>query len=191
MTKVDQSGGVGYLFHKIRTDELQRLFNRIFETELSGYRFIDGVITPISDKVEVTEIDDAINNTAMYGLSGARIHIRSSIELLGKKPDPDYRNSIKESISAVESVVKIISESSTSGLDGALEELSKRTDLHGALKAGFKNLYGYSSDEDGIRHAILEQPNVGFIEAKYMIVSCSAFVNYLISKASLLGMLKK
>ncbi len=39
-------------------------------------------------------------------------------------------------------------------------------------------LYGYSSDEDGIRHAILEEKEIGFDEAKFMLVACSGFVNY-------------
>jgi hypothetical protein len=51
-------------------------------------------------------------------------------------------------------------------------------------------LYGYTSDDSGIRHAILDQPTVGFDEAKFMIVSCSAFVNYLIAKAGAVGLLK-
>jgi hypothetical protein len=45
------------------------------------------------------------------------------------------------------------------------------------------------SDESGIRHALLHEPNIGFIEAKYMIVSCSAFVDYLIQKADQSGLL--
>ena len=73
----------------------------------------------------------------------------------------------------------------------AINALSEKTVIHGALKSGFKCLYGYSSDEDGIRHAILEQPSVGFAEAKYMLVSCSAFVNYLIEKANSADLLNR
>jgi len=77
----------------------------------------------------------------------------------------------------------------SSGLAPALEDLSKKTELHGALESAFNKLYGYTSDEDGIRHAILEEKEVGFDEAKYMIVACSAFVNFLISKAAATGLL--
>jgi len=52
-------------------------------------------------------------------------------------------------------------------------------------------LYGYTSDEDGIRHAILNDPELGFAEAKFMVVSCSAFVNYLIAKGEAGGLLKQ
>ena len=102
---------------------------------------------------------------------------------MAEKPEPDYRNAIKEAISAVESIVKVMTGSEAGGLSGPLEDLERKLGFHGALKAGFKNLYGYTSDEDGIRHAILQQSKVGFAEANFMIVACSAFVNYLIAKA--------
>ncbi len=56
--------------------------------------------------------------------------------------------------------------------------------MHPALNRAFSNLYGYTSGGDGIRHALLDEPNLDFEDAKFMIVSCSGFINYLISKAS-------
>ena len=171
--------------------KLEGMFNGIFEREMSGYRFIAGVLAPISNPAETMEISGAIEMTSRIGLDGAHHHLQAALSLLAKKPEPDYRNSIKESISAVESVAKTLGKENSKGLSDALDELSKKTNLHAALRAGFNNLYGYTSDEDGIRHAILEEPNVGFDEAKYMVVSCSAFVNYLIAKADAAGLLSK
>jgi hypothetical protein len=80
-------------------------------------------------------------------------------------------------------VAKQLAGAKSTGLDAALTKLGEKVAIHGALKSGFSKLYGFTSDEDGIRHAILDQPNVGFAEAKYMIVACSAFVNFMITKA--------
>jgi len=171
-------------------EDLQEIFNKIFEEELSAYRFIDGIIVPISNSTEIEAISSALDISLDFGLKGAHIHIQTAISLFSKRPDPDYRNAVKEAISAIESVAKQISGSDSKGLSGALDELSKKIKIHPALKDSFVKLYGYSSDENGIRHAILEEPNVGFDEAKYMIVSCSAFINYLISKAQVAGLLK-
>jgi len=55
------------------------------------------------------------------------------------------------------------------------------------LKKGFSNLYGYTSSAEGIRHALLEEAKLNFEDAKFMLVSCSAFVNYLIAKTSKAG----
>ncbi len=58
------------------------------------------------------------------------------------------------------------------------DELEKAGRLHPALKAAFSQLYGYTSDEEGIRHALLDESRVGFPEAKFMLVACSAFVSF-------------
>ncbi|MCD4841694.1 MAG: hypothetical protein K8R08_06790 [Methanosarcinales archaeon] len=59
--------------------------------------------------------------------------------------------------------------------------------MHPALNSAFSKLYGYTSGADGIRHALLDEPDLDFEDAKFMIVSCSGFINYLISKASKTG----
>ena len=45
-------------------------------------------------------------------------------------------------------------------------------------------MYNWTSDEDGVRHGIKEAPQVGLPEARYMVVACSAFVNYLVANSS-------
>ena len=45
-------------------------------------------------------------------------------------------------------------------------------------------MYNWTSDEGGVRHGKEEISQVGLPEARYMVVACSAFVNYLVSKDS-------
>ena len=63
--------------------------------------------------------------------------------------------------------------------------------IHGALKQGFLSLYGYTSNGDGIRHAMMDETNLDQEDALYMLVTCSSFVNYLISKANKLNITMK
>jgi len=60
------------------------------------------------------------------------------------------------------------------------------------LKRGFTAIYGFTSDEQGIRHSLLEKesPTVDEADAQFMIGACSAFVSYLISKARSVDLLK-
>jgi hypothetical protein len=166
-------------------------FNRVLEREGAGYRFIAGVLSPISNPTEIVAVDEAVSNAARRGLAGASEHLNTAIALLGQRPDPDYRNSIKESISAIESLVKSISGQGSGGLAGALDAVAAKAPIHGALRSALKSLYGYTSDESGVRHAISEEPMVGYDEAKFMLVSCSAFVNFLIAKADGAGLLQQ
>ena len=59
--------------------------------------------------------------------------------------------------------------------------------LHPALSSAFDKLYGYTSDEQGIRHALLDSSNLQQEDAVFMLVSCSAFVSYLIAKSARAG----
>jgi hypothetical protein len=98
--------------------------------------------------------------------------------MLSDRRDPDYRNSIKESISAVEALVKTVTKSDKETLGDLLKDLERKGKLHPALKAAFSSLYGYTSDADGIRHALLDEDRVTFDQGKFMLVACSAFTNY-------------
>jgi hypothetical protein len=144
---------------KYQKDQLHAIFNHLFEEELSGYRFVGGELVPLSSPAEVAAIESALSTTLTTGLAGAHAHITSALRLLAKRPDPDYRNSIKESISAVEALAKQLGTSDSQGLAGALTELGKKIPLHGGLRTGLLSLYGYTSDEGGIRHAMLEGPD--------------------------------
>jgi hypothetical protein len=176
-----QAGPNGYLIER---------FNNVLEQEHSGYRFVADMLTPITNELETTEIEDAIHSTESAALNGANEHLRTAITLLGQKPEPDYRNATKEAISAIESVAKILGTSSAQGLSGALADLNKKVEIHPSLRNAFVKLYGYASNEEGVRHSLGDDAaNVGFDEAKYMIVACSAFMNYLISKANTAGLL--
>lgn len=164
-------------------DSYQKVMNDILTREMAGYRLMQAHVVPITDEVEIAAIDSAINAADSLHLEGVSVHLRAALRLMSLKPEPDYRNSIKESISAVESVVKRISGTDHGGLRVALDSLNRKSPIHSSMRQGFLQLYGYTSDQDGIRHAILEQPDIGFDEAKFMLVTCSAFVHFLMCKA--------
>ena len=112
-------------------------FNIIFEQELSGFRFISGILAPVSNPAETGEIASAIEATARDGLVGAHEHLRASLILLGKKPVPDYRNSIKEAISAVESIAKQLTKSDAQGSVGCLRRTIKKCRNSWRTQVGF------------------------------------------------------
>lgn len=145
--------------------------SNIFKVENVNYRIINDIITDIVNEEEIKSINQTLNT--QYGV--VKKHYIKAIEKLYK--DKDYSNSIKESISSVEAMCQVI--------NGTKETLGKALDnlkinIHPALKNAYKILYGYTSDENGTRHANgIDEKNATLYEAKYMLVSCSAFVNYL------------
>ena len=166
-----------------------KMLNDVFEKDNVGYRIIGKQISPITNETEIQSIESALALGRPF--SGARIHIQTALEKYSDKTDPDYRNCVKESISAVESMCQILADNPKATLGAALKVLNNSgIDIHSALAAGFEKIYGYTSDQDGIRHAILnESKTVEPEDALFMLVSCSAFCNYLQQKAVKAGII--
>ena len=162
------------------TKEFIDFCNHILEKELSAYRFVGSQLTDITSVEELESIESAIDSTTKY--SGARKHIQTALALLSDRKSPDFRNSAKESISAVESLCVAVSGDSKATLGAALNSIENKHKLHPAFKKALSSLYGYTSDGNGIRHAILEESTVSYSDAKFMLVACSAFVNYVLGK---------
>ena len=152
--------------------------NKNLEKEMAAYRFVDGLITRITEEEEIKAIEKAIDE----GEQLVSQHVRRSLELLSDRSKPDYRNSIKESISAVERLAAHVTGEDKGTLGQLLKKLDEHIELHPALKTAFSSLYGYTSDEGGIRHALTEKEVVDFEDAKFMLVTCSAFINYVEGK---------
>ena len=163
---------VGYFKSELQLEP----FNRTLERELSGYRFVSGHITDITNTQEREMLETALADSRFAGVDA---HLQQALDLYAKRENPDYRNSIKESILAVESMARIVSEKPKATLSDALKAIEKNGLLHEALKDGFIKLYGYTSDADGIRHAMLDEPTLTAADARYFLLSCTSFVNYL------------
>lgn len=166
-----------YVF-RFTNEELQHQLNVILERELSGFRFVDGYLAPITSEAEVSEIEKAIGGDHPY--QGVSIHLKTALQHLSNKDNPDYRNVIKEAITAVESLCQEISGNPNATLGDGLKAI--KDDIHPALNKAFIKLYGYTSNADGIRHAMTEEDSLAQEDAVFMVVACSAFINYTIAK---------
>lgn len=165
------------------TESKIKSLNDILITESSWYRFIDNRFIPVTEKHEIESIQKIIDSDTNT-LWIVKNHIQRALKLLSDRSNPDYRNSIKESISAVESLSKMISWDMKWTLTTSLKKLkSKNIKIHNNLEEWFKSIYRYTSDGDGIRHALMEEEYLDKEDALYMLISCSSFINYLITKA--------
>lgn len=154
------------------------LMNECFEDEFAGYRFINEFIVKITNKNEISSIIestktpyDEVNNS-----------ISKSIALLSETGTKDYENAIKEAILATEQCLNIILNTEGQTLSACIQMLFDKAIINDNLKKTIKDLYNYASDTNGIRHGNNKQNNiVTFGEAKYILLLCSATINYLIT----------
>ena len=151
-------------------------FNFAFERENAAYRIVDKELVEITEKIEIEAIESAISS----GSRDSKMHLERALQLLSDRKAPDYRNSIKESISAVESVCKAIIGNPGATLGDALKLLKKSKTVHGQFEQALIKLYAYTNDAGGIRHALTESSvEVSSADARLMLVTCSGFCSYL------------
>jgi len=160
--------------------------NDILKREMAGYTLVGDHVIAISNPAELAAISAALE-ASKGEPTGITAHLDAAIALYSDRIAPDYRNSIKESISAVESLAKSLAKDPKAELGKALKALEGKVDIHPALDRAFRALYGYTSDAGGIRHAMLETSTVDAEDAQYMLVSASAFINYLRAKSRKAG----
>lgn len=154
----------------------------------AAYGIVDkNTIVPHASEAERQTVERAFADLSVKEFQGARAHLKQAATSIS---GGDFAGGVRESIQAVESVVRIL-EPNANTLSPALAKLETKVGIHGALKAGFSNLYGFTSDEEGIRHALLEKDKaaVDQTDALYMLGACAAFVSYLISKARAVGLI--
>ena len=150
--------------------------NRILERENSAYRMnADCQLIPISNAEEIAGVSSAQQNP----VSTVAAHMNQAVALFADREKPDYANSIKEAVNALEALVQKI----TGEPKGTLGQLIKNMKLHSSLREAVSKLYGYASD-GGIRHAKKEDDLVpDFDTAKFVIVTSSALINFITARS--------
>lgn len=179
---------INYLRQKSEGKERLRLIVDCFVKMISStfkrlnyaYRIVDDYVVELTDDEEIKSIEESLKVSP-----STRTHLSGALKNLSKRPNPDYRNSIKESISAVEALCREITGETTLGK--ALKALEKNgVIIPKFLNSAIENLYIYTNDaKTGIRHALMDDKDAPqYDEAKFMLVVCSALINYIQGKRS-------
>ena len=140
------------------------------------------LFVPSASKEQGEATQRAFGTIKKNGLDGAIAHLGQAAEHINAR---QYADSIADSIHAVESVARVIDPRSNNTLQPALRSLREEGVLkHPALSKAFETLYGYTSDEHGIRHALLDKStaDVALEEAIFMFGACASFAAYLSAK---------
>lgn len=159
------------------------LINEILEDEQTGYHVVQGLVVNITNPQEIETIENAINDCPEHVAKS----MIQALKLYSMRPVPDYNNAIKESITAVESLCcTIVAQNGITDvntLGNAVNHLSQcGIVLHESLKDAIKSLYKYTCNEDGKRHGGTTFVNSPVEDARFMIITCSAILNFLIVK---------
>ena len=132
--------------------ELPMTINQAFTDGRAAYRIVDEkTIVPVGNEGQAQTIQTALSYATQSGTNGAKTHLLQAGQELR---NGNWAGSVRESISAVESVAVLLAPQKET-LGAALHELEKAGHIHGALKNALSGLYGYTSDQEGVRHALV------------------------------------
>jgi hypothetical protein len=166
---------------KGRVDTLRKFLNSLLEEENAAYRIVGCEVAEMTNEEEIAAIEEAIKRPR----DPVSQHLEAALRLLSDRKSPDYRNSVKESISAVEALCHRMCADPKATLGDAIKKMKSVCHVHPAFEKGLSALYGYTSDASGIRHALTEGGETpSYADAKFMLVACSSFINYLLAKAA-------
>lgn len=156
--------------------------DQVMEANAAPVRFVNYQLCPLTNETEIAEVERAAKGEDQFG--PAHYHIAQAITHFSQTPTPAYEDCIKQSISAVESVLRIATGEETAKMASLLNSFEKTYgEMHPSLRVAIDKLYGYASDEEGVRHGATKASTVGEPEARCMLVTCSALTNYLIQKS--------
>jgi hypothetical protein len=84
----------------------------------------------------------------------------------------------------VEAICRLLAGNSKDTLGAALKKIAGKAPIHPAFEQALLKLYGFTSDEGGVRHALMEESSLRYSDAKFMLVLCSAFTNFLLARCA-------
>ncbi|MCY4197087.1 MAG: hypothetical protein OXD33_09265 [Rhodobacteraceae bacterium] len=137
---------------------------------------------PCESEEHAVAVAQALELLQQGEFEGAKAHLRHAVDHIN---GGRHAAAIAESIHAVESVARKIDPKASKSLSPALKSLQDRGLLtHDALCKAFEKLYGYTSNEQGIRHALIDKDaaNVDVAESVFMFGACASFAGYLVRK---------
>ena len=172
-----------FVRHPGCSGELKRELADAFATARAAYRVFDNkYIAAIGTEEQAAAFERAIADAEAKNATAVRKQlIAAGVGLRNS----DWAGSLRESIHAVEAMAVRLAPG-TDTLGEALKVLEQRGHLHGGLKAAFSSLYGYSSNEEGVRHALVfgDEAQVDEADAMFMLGACASFVSYLLARGS-------
>ena len=157
------------------------LIAEALEFTRAAYRVVDGALIQYSSDEEIEQAQKAFDAIAASGCTSAREHMEAAASELTAG---NWRGSAHESVSAVEAAARKAVGNKKLDLAACIKQLRGKGRLaHGTIGEMVLKLYGYASDEAGVRHSLTDdsESKVGEAEAMMVFGVSASLVTYLLS----------
>ncbi len=160
-------------------DVFSRGVNEVFARNYFGWELRDGKMEMVGSRAQTEAISQARLILRDPVLAGPAQQFEKANDFYNQRPKPDCENCAKEAISAVEGVARILVDDHSLTLPDALKRVQVDKGVHKALVGMLAKLYGYGSDEEGVRHARTSEKEVRREDAELVLGVCAHAIVYL------------
>ena len=164
-------------------NEIQRLFAE----EGLAFEYTEGLVRRRGRKhtVDVTTRAQVVLGDPRLG--GARRHYEKALQFFRSLSKPDYENSVKEAVCAVEAAGKALFPQAKAATLGDLAKWLLSTNdvaVPKALVNTITGIYGYRSGGDGVGHGGASGGTATAEVAEYVLAVCASQIIYLVDLAN-------
>ncbi len=161
--------------------------NELFREEQLGFKLSNGKVQKIGSGF----IDANINETRFLlkepEFKSADELFEKAIKALNERPKPDVENCIKDAVSAIESIARILTNNEKALLSDFIKESVQNNVIPKPLDQTFQKIYAYRGNEPGVAHGAIKPSKVTEDEAELVLAMSAAMIIYLVKKRSQLS----
>jgi hypothetical protein len=170
------------LKYKGEKDILSDEINNLFREEQLGFELRDGKVEKIGSGFINAQIKEARYLLKEPEFKGADEHFEKALKALNIRPKPDVENCVKDAISAIESVGRIIVNDEKVLLSDIIKDMAKNKTIPKPLDEAIQKIYAYRGDQPGVAHGLVGISKVTIDEAEFVLAMSAAIIIYLVKK---------
>lgn len=119
---------------------------------------------------------------AQPGFAGPLQQWEKALSLLSGRP-PDPENCIKDAVSALEGVGRILSGKPHATFSDLVKDLAQQLNIHPTLREAMSKIYAYRGDVEGVAHSQTQPSTVTVEDAEFVLHTTGAAITYCYKRA--------
>jgi len=172
-----------YSEYSSHQEELSVQVNALFREEQVGFELTDnGRVEKVGSGFIDAHVKEARYLLKEPEFKGADEHFEKAVKALNIRPQPDVENCVKDAVSAIESVGRIMVNDDTALLSDIIKDMSSKGVIPKPLDQVIQKIYAYRGDQPGVAHGLVGASKVTIDEAEFVLVMSAAIIIYLVKK---------
>jgi len=156
--------------------------NTLFREEQLGFEMRDGKIEKVGSGFIDAKVKEVRYLLKEPEFKSADELFEKAIKALNIRPNPDVENCIKDSVAAIESIGKIVSNNEKAELDDIIKSAVRKGVIPAPLDQTIIKLHAYRGKEPAVAHGGIEPSKVTADIAEFVLAMSAAIIIYLVKK---------